>query len=443
VRNGCNWVKMQYSSKTISQDEIVTQEPLPLAGKGLRILALALAGVAIVSSAFHFWPFEDSKAWQMLCPTNLAVVIWVLIFSSFFLRKRNNSKYTSLLPHVSILAYLTVNVLSIAFATNPARAVNYTAKLALMLGGGYVLLSSAIWNMKTLRTIYTIAIVAIIISVSYCLVSRIVFGSEDYGFHGSAYKYGTYVGALVPLCSVYLIASPRSTIKLFGAIVAIAGFLSCGSFGGIVAIVMGISVAAVVYPSWIIRFSLVAVLIISVTSVFLLSSTPSEAFLKNDLKLAENDGVNLRQRYIEWQAEINLLEKRTATGTGAGCINDYRSAFYYRLPKLNTIKPFDQNGYLTTAAETGILGLACFCWIITVYVKSAVDQVTRGRRSKSYPDIRLATANLAAFVAVCTANLFSSVHYNGILIVFVLVIVLIWRTETVVNKRRFLDETIA
>jgi O-antigen ligase len=147
--------------------------------------------------------------------------------------------------------------------------------------------------------------------------------------------------------------------------------------------------------------------------------------LLDDLKLAESDEVNLRQRYIEWQAEINLLQERTVTGTGAGCINDYRSNFYYRLPKLNTLKAFDQNGWLAVGAETGIVGLVCFCWIVLYYGKAALNRVTDCRYESSHTDRRFAVAGLAGIAAASVANLFSSVHHNGILIAFVLVLGLI------------------
>jgi O-antigen ligase len=164
---------------------------------------------------------------------------------------------------------------------------------------------------------------------------------------------------------------------------------------------------------------------------FILSGQPQIRFLLDDIRPAEKDGVNLKQRYVEWQAELNLLEERTMTGTGAGCINDYRSSFYYRLPKLNTLKPFDQNGYLATAAETGVLGLVCFLWVVLRYGRLAVSSLLGAIGSESAQSRRFAAAGLAGLVAICTANMFSSVHYNGVLIAFVMVLALIARSRAV------------
>ena len=81
---------------------------------------------------------------------------------------------------------------------------------------------------------------------------------------------------------------------------------------------------------------------------------------------------NIKQRYLEWQALINLLEDRAVSGSGPGCMNQYRGEHYHRLPKLNTIKPFDQNGYLALAAECGIVGLICFIWILFAFFKNTI-----------------------------------------------------------------------
>jgi len=50
----------------------------------LHICSLALVGVVVISSAFHFWPFDKSKAWQILCPANSVLLIWILILMGMF-----------------------------------------------------------------------------------------------------------------------------------------------------------------------------------------------------------------------------------------------------------------------------------------------------------------------------------------------------------------------
>lgn len=409
-------------------------------GRWVDIVGVVLATVAVAASAFHFWPFAQSKAWQMLCPSNLAVLAGSGIVAPFFLLRRTRRKVAQLLPHASVFAYLGVAVLSIAFAASAARAVAFTAKLVLMLIGGYALLNAAIANTRRLRTIYAVTAAAAFTSVACAVLARFVFGSDGFGFFDNAYKYGTYVGILTPLCSGYLFASGRVWARLLAAFLLIGAAVSSGSLGALATITAGMAAFAV-FSGWSAKLCVAGCLVCGVGLVVLFHSNPAFDSLKQDVRLAEKDRVNLKQRYIEWQAEINLLLKLSLSGTGAGCINDERSSFYGRLPKLNTLAAFDQNGWLATAAETGILGLVCFCWVVSYYGRSAWRQIRQAGADASNPAGRFALANFAGLVAACVANLFSSVHYNGILLVFVLLLVLISRTGRLFGDIRCASES--
>lgn len=401
-----------------------------------RVCALLLTAIAILSSALHFWPLEDSRVWQMLSPPNVAVMLWTLMSVGFALLRPSRSPNTSTLPHVSVFAYVAINVLSIAFAPDLSRAANFTIKLTLMLLAGFTLFSSAMFSKAALRLVYGLVAAAVMISVSYCLASRFVLSSERCGFHNNAYKYGTYIGTLAPLCGAYFLTSSKSPKKLLGMVIVIAALISSGSLGATAAIVTGMMVLVVFSPSNSVRLCAIGCVLFGLSLVILLRSNPAVVFYRDDIKLADKDGVNLKQRYIEWQAEVNLLEERPITGTAAGCINEYRSKFYYRLPKLNTLAAFDQNGWLTTGAETGVLGLVCFCWIVMYYGGLAFSQMTAAWHNQSVVVGRFAGANFAGLVSACTVNLFSSIHYNGILIVFVLVLALICRTNRLFGEHQ-------
>jgi hypothetical protein len=405
----------------------------PMNGR-IHTVAALLAGVAIVSSAFHFWPFENSSAWQILCPANMAVLIWSVVLAGYILLKRGRWTGASLLPHLGVFAYLCINALSAAFAPDLSRTISFTIKLAIMLVGGYALFSSAISSTGSLQMVYRLTIATVMISVSYCLIARFGFKSGNFGFYGNAYKYGTYVGMLAPLCGAYLFLSTRVLKRLLGATLVTGALISSGSLGAVMAIAAGMAAAAIVTPGWSVRVWIIGCLVCGVGLLTLLGSSSAVAPLSNDITLAEKDGINLKQRYIEWQAEINLMEERSITGTAAGCINEYRSNFYYRLPKLNTLGAFDQNGWLAMGAETGIVGLVCFCWIVAYYFKLAYAQAVAAIHDKPRTARRFAVANFAGLIAASIANLFSSVHYNGVLITFVLVLALISRTKLLFGR---------
>jgi len=298
-----------------------------------------------------------------------------------------------------------------------------------------MLFSMAISTTKSLRIVYYLMILAVITSLSCCLIGKFAFSSEDFGFFNNEYKYGTYMGTLVPICGTFLFASSGVWKKMFGAVLVIGALISSGSLGAVAAIVVGIVVSAIIIPRWSVRILVIGCFMCVLGFLILLGTNPAVTQLLNDIKLSDKDNVNLKQRYIEWQAEINLLEERSISGTGAGCINEYRSNFYYRLPKLNTLQAFDLNGWLATSAETGILGLVFFSWIVLYYGKLALFQIARPKQKVSADKLSaFVKANFVGLIAACIANVFSSVHYNGVLIVFVLVLALIFRTNQLIGK---------
>jgi len=304
-----------------------------------------------------------------------------------------------------------------------------------MLIGGFILMSCAINSAGRLNSFYILTAVAAAITLVSCLIDRAILKTGNFGFFNNPYKYGTYTGIMVALASTYLLTERDFKKKSGGATILILGLLCSASLGATAAIITAILTSAIIIPNRSVKVVISLSLIGSIGLLLLLSSSTFLKPLTDDIKPAEKNSNNLRQRYIEWQAEINLLERRTATGTATGCINDYRSSFYYRLPKLNTLAPFDQNGWLQVAAETGFLGLVCFCWIIIYYARLAYTSAVKSTKQFSSITQRASAANLAGISAACVANLFSSVQYNGVLIAFAMVLVLTAKTNLLIAER--------
>ncbi len=393
--------------------------------------ALALTVAAVVLSSFHFWPFEQSKLWQMVSPPNLVALIWIALMAGSALRRRKLDSPARLLPHVSILAFLALCILSLAFARDMERALSYSVKSCLMLFGGYALFRAAMTDSRSVRIVLGAATLACIVSTSTCFLGRYGFQLDRFGFFDNGYKYGTYTSVLSVLCGTYLLAS-EDWKRAAGAVLILMAGLSCATLGGLAGLAGGTAAFMLTRPGRQTQGWIAAALILGTTTV--MASPPRvEQVLRRDLSLAERETPDLRQRYIEWQAQINLLGERTIPGTGAGSVNDYRSKYYNRLPKLNTLEAFDQNGWLACGAEMGVWGLVCFTWAVISYFRIAARHLTRSSAAPTGSRRRLAAAGLAGLVAAGAAHLFSSVHYNGVLIVFALVLALISRVETVLE----------
>lgn len=400
-------------------DNLVTERDY----KRQDLFFMILAGFAILASALHFWPFEDSKAWQIFNVPNLCCGIAVVFAAILFITPKCRDTVLSYMPHVSILAYLVINVLSISIADNLSRPLNYTLKLGLVFIGGTVLFQKALSKPERLKQFYILIAAAVSISILACIYTRLAFDPGQFGFHGNVFKYATYIGILTPIACIYLISGSKHQV-LWGVFIVIGGIFSAGSAGAVFSIFAGLLTGLVLAKKHTPKLYILLCILLSIAALFA-SGKVFDGAISQDFALKEKDGTNLRQRYIEWQAEINLLEKRSITAAGAGCVNDYRSKFYYRLPKLNTLKAFDQNGFTAVAAETGLLGLACFIWIIIHYAHVSTKNYFSLRVDKNTKAAAMTAANTAGLVSAVIANLFSSVHYNGNLIVFVLLFSLI------------------
>jgi hypothetical protein len=386
-------------------------------------LFLSLAVITIIASAFHFWPFEHDKNWQMINIQTVCCAIAVILAVILYIAKRKRSEILPFLPHVSVFIYLIINIISTAYADNLERPMNYNIKLILVFLGGMFLFQKALANGKNLIVIYNVIIMTTFISVAACLYMRLTGDGNRFGFHENVFKYGSYIGIFVPMSCTYLLLGSKGK-NLVGMYLAIASVISIASAGAVLTIIAGYITALIIakkHP----KKNNILLCIVLISATLPISNKIFNGVLWRDFVLMENDGVNIKQRYLEWQAEINLLENRGIIGTGAGSINDYRSNYYYRLPKLNTLKSFDQNGWLAIAAETGIFGFIAFWRIIFHYSSINYDAIKHCHITKNHSMLAAVTANSAAFVSSLVANIFSSVQFNGILIVYVLVLCLV------------------
>jgi hypothetical protein len=289
--------------------------------------------------------------------------------------------------------------------------VIYTFKIFLVMAGGYLLFTRAI-NRSNIHWVCWSIIAACVISLFSALYTQYGLQNGCCGFFENTYKYGTYMSIVASFGVVYLLAGRGFWYSVFAFILLLGLACTFQNIGEMVGTLSGLIAGLIGWRGSGRKFLYLAILTFILAGLFL---NPA---IVRDSKIIENDGRNLRQRYIEWQAELNMLQRYGITGSGAGSINDYRSEYYGRMPKLNTLQPFDQNGWLTIPAELGLMGLLCFIWILCEHGR----YVFRNRLEISPEISRVRVALKAAFVACCVGNLLSSVHYNGVLIGFVLVL---------------------
>jgi O-antigen ligase len=384
----------------------------------LHAAACLAAAWSVLAIAVHLGPFEGRHTLEMLAPVNLGIILWVLFAGTAALfSTRMRRLIADNLPDVSIWCLLAIAAASVAVSPHVRQSASSLAKLALMYIGAMTLFSVACGRDGWADRLCIAALAAACIAMIASAASRLS-GDAGWGFFDNPYKYGTATTILFVLGIVYL-ASRQSLWAWLAAPATALAAITTVTLGGLCGIAAGLLAGVLVLWHRPARLRLATGLLTLAAVLVILWQTPVLSHLRDDARTGDSNGHDLRQRYIEWQAQLNLLEQRPVAGTGLGCVNEYRSMFYGRLPKLNTLQPFDRNGWLLIAAETGIFGLVAFVWVIVGAGRKAW-QAARAPSSQT----KVAATAFAALVAACVAGTFSSVNYNGVINSFVLVLAL-------------------
>ncbi|HUW82169.1 MAG TPA: hypothetical protein VMZ31_05140 [Phycisphaerae bacterium] len=372
--------------------------------------ARVLAPLLLVGLALHSWPAGDFL--QLLWPATVILMIWVAGAAIWAGTATGRAALAIALPPACVWAYMATCVLSIAAAENPARASVAAGKIVLSILGTYTLLAVALTSQCSRRWILTTLVASSATVLAYALWQSAA-GVPVVAFLDSPLKLGTFLAMTVTAASAFLLrlkswlARPTATVLVAGALTI------CPSAWACLGVVVGVIVGAFLTGNA--RRWVVVTAVVCTACVVAAATAGRLPPWLADLRLMETDGVDVRQRYIEWQAELNLLSDRAGAGAGIGCLNDHRSTYYLRLPKRNTIAEFDQNGWLATAAETGLVGLLALSWVFYHYWSRAYQL----RRDFA------ASAALAGLIGAAISNMGSALQYAGILPAFVLLLALV------------------
>jgi len=390
-----------------------------------QIFSCAAAAWNVLAMGLHLWPVEGRHSLEMIAPVNLGIILWTLVATAMAMFSRQvRQRIRGHLPDIGVWAFLMVAALSVAFSPDVKQSALSLAKVALMYVGAFALVGVACeQNSRWAGRLCIMALVAACVAMIASAVWQFL-GRTGFGFFANSYKYGTATAILFALGIVYL-ASRQDKWAWFVVPASALAAIATASLGGLCGVVIGLIVGLVVAKHRLVRLRL-AVCLLTLAVVLAVSwQTSLLSHLRDDVWIGESNGQDVRQRYIEWQAQLNLLEARPVAGTGLGCVNEYRSMFYGRLPKLNTLAPFDRNGWLLIAAETGIFGLAAFVWLIVAAGRKSWQAARADSPLAAVsPHAAVGAAAFAALAAACAANTFSAVNYNGVLNAFVLVLAL-------------------
>jgi hypothetical protein len=130
-------------------------------------------------------------------------------------------------------------------------------------------------------------------------------------------------------------------------------------------------------------------------------------------------GRQLDQRLLEWQAALNLSGARPLLGVGIGSYQSEIGYYYQPFPKLNTMEPNTQNGYLIILATMGFIGLGVYFWILLFFWRMLRGLLGKKRNQDLFTII---VGIAGSFIGFCLYNIFCPLVNLTAVIFFVLIL---------------------
>jgi O-antigen ligase len=145
------------------------------------------------------------------------------------------------------------------------------------------------------------------------------------------------------------------------------------------------------------------------------------------------EGGQLRQRVLEWRAGLNVVRERPVLGVGIGNYQKEIGRFYYSLPKLNTMEPDAQSGYLVILFTSGLAGLATFAWILI----DAMRRALKNARPARDPFMSgLSWGSVGSLIAFSINTIFSSLTQQTTAVQFSILLGIVGASAYVISAGR-------
>jgi O-antigen ligase/Flp pilus assembly protein TadD len=139
----------------------------------------------------------------------------------------------------------------------------------------------------------------------------------------------------------------------------------------------------------------------------------SGSFTKKFLSIVDLKDPATRHRFVMWRTGIDIIKEHPLLGTGMGTFKKIHPKYqsrYLRTKKYGRfegLSRFVHNDYLEITANTGILGLGTFLWLIVTLYWTGLKRVKQVSESKYSPNLLIIV--LSSLTAVLIHSFF---HYS-------------------------------
>jgi len=137
------------------------------------------------------------------------------------------------------------------------------------------------------------------------------------------------------------------------------------------------------------------------------------SFTKKFLSIADLKDPATRHRFVMWHTGMDIIKEHLLLGTGMGTFRKIHPKYqskYLRTEKYGRfegLSRFAHNDYLEVTANTGVLGLGTFLWLIVTLYWVGIKRLKQSESSEYSPNLQIIV--LSSLTAVAIHSFF---HYS-------------------------------
>ncbi len=127
----------------------------------------------------------------------------------------------------------------------------------------------------------------------------------------------------------------------------------------------------------------------------------------------------IKNRYVEMQAALNLIGKNFLFGVGLGNYQNNIGSYFIELPKVNTSEPNQNNTYLLLGVTMGVFGFIVYLWLLGKSFNSALNRFILNKEGEE----KFFFLGLSgSIIAIVIEGFFSYLFVSSLLVPFVFLI---------------------
>jgi len=191
---------------------------------------------------------------------------------------------------------------------------------------------------------------------------------------------------------------------------------------------------------------LTLILILSIISLIYSSPNPLNPTRRNiareGISYTHLEHNSIQQRFLIWLSTIEMIKEDPLLGSGIGTFRIHYPNSQGKVLSLEKNKKYipltnksinAHNDYLHLWAETGIIGLACFLWIVSLFYKKSFAYLKKVKREDKFLLIGLMGGMTAILIDALYSFPFHIIQ-NGMLFPFILAL------STLIGEKRKIDK---